>query len=238
MTPMNASSIKIEKGTKFHATIADGNPEWEVTGKAGRGVWRAKCLGEDYRGEVRAFTEAQIRQSVGMSRLFTDLGNENDAWYAKQPIGRVVHYHNSFGQYVRCEVVMGTTVHSKVPHKCLKPLALVGAWSKHDLPKRMPDGTIYYGYQADKIRSGECFEPNYGSIYETGKQGGRHFAEDPSKLPALDLSVPEMDAETQAQAKLWIAVKAAQAALSSEDDYNRGPRARLEAALKAIQGAL
>ena len=237
---MNAASspIKIEKGTKFHAVIADSNPEWEVTGKGGRGIWRAKCLGEDYRGEVRAFTEAQIRQSLGMARAFAKNDDENGAFYAGLKLGATVHYHNSFGQFIRCEVVMGTTVHDKSMHKCLKPVALVGDWAKFDLPRRMPDGTINYGYQADKIRNGDCFEPNYGCIFESGRPGGRHFEVDPSKLPALDLSVPEMSDEKAAEAKLWTAVKEAQAALTSEDNYNRGPRERLEAALKAIQGAL
>ena len=235
MTPMN-TAIEIKKGLKFHAPIADGNPEWEVTGKAGRGVWRAKCLGEDYCGEVRAFTEAQIRHSVGMARAFARTHDED--WYASQPLGRIVHYHNSFGKYVRCEVVMGTTVHNKASHKCLKPIALVGAWGKGDLPRRMNDGSIYLGYHADQIAKGECFEPHFGCIYETGRQGGHHFGEDPRTMPALDLSVPELSAEETAKANLWKAVQAAQAALTSEDDYNRGPRERLEAALKVIQGAL
>jgi len=232
------STSKIGPGTKFPSVIADGNPEWEITKRRGRGVWEAKCLGEDYGGTVRVFTDAQVRQSVGMSNFFAKNASEHDTYYASLKLGAIVHYHNSFGEFVRCEVVMGTTVHDKKMHKCLKPVALVGAWKAYDLPRRGVDGTITYGYQADKIRKGECFEPNFGSIYETGSQGGRHFEVDPSKLPALDLSVPDITPEAEVQAKLWKAVKAAQAALASEDDHKVGPRERLEAALKMIQSAL
>ncbi len=232
------SSKKIGPGTKFHAIIADGNPEWEITRSRGRGVWEAKCLGVDYGGTIKVFTTAEVKHSVGMSQFFAKNSSDHDTFYAGLKTGSIVHYHNSFGQFVRSEVVMGTTVHDKKLHKCLKPIALVGEWKSYDLPKRRPDGTINYGYNADMIRKGECFEPNFGSIYESGLQGGKHFGVDPSKLPALDLSVPDITPEAEALAKLWLAVKAAQGALASEADYNLGPRERLEAALKIITGAL
>jgi len=227
--------IQIKKGLKFHAPLADGNPEWEVTGKAGSGVWRAKCLDEDHRGEVRAFTDAQIRQAVGMARAFERTHNDNDAWYASQPLGRIVHYDDGFENWVRCEVVMGTTSHNASPHKCLKRIALCGKWGLLDLPRRLPDGTVYRAYHADKVHSGECFEPNFTNIYESGR---RPAAKDPAMLLALDLSVPELDVEEAAKAKLWAAVKTAQAVLTGANDATRGARERLESALKVIQEAL
>lgn len=227
--------IQIKRGLKFHAPIADGTPEWEVTGKVGSGVWRAKCLGEDYRNEVRAFTEAQIRQAVGMARAFEKTHTDSEAWYESQPLGRIVHYDNGFENWVRCEVVLATTVHRAYPHKCLKPIALCGKWGSLDLPRRLADGTVYRAYHANKIDTGECFEPHFGSIYESGQ---RPASNDPASLPALDLSVPELNAEEIAKAKLWAAVNAAQAALTGAGDATRSARERLESALRVIQGAL
>jgi hypothetical protein len=232
------NSFKIKKGTKFRAVIADSNPEWEVISKAGQGVWRAKCLELDSRDTIHAFTEEQILQSIGWANDLAKNADENGQFYAGLTLGSVVHYHHSFGEFVRCEVVMGTTAFDKKTHKCLKPIALVGEWKGHDLTRRLPDGTIHSGYHATCVLKGECFKPHYGLVYESGQPGGKHFNVDPSKLPALDLSVPAPTPEEAKTAKLWTAMKEAQAALESEDDYNRGPRERLEAALKAIQGAL
>jgi len=230
------SSPKIGPGTRFNSVYADSNPTWEITRPRGRGVWEAKITDHDYAGTVKVFTTAEVKHAVGMASAFAQMDNENDAFYASLKLGQIVHYHNSFGQFVRCEVVMGTTVHDKTMHKCLKPIALVGDWKSYDLPRRLPNGEVDLGYQAEKIAKGDCFEPNYGCIYESGERSGSHFDTDPSKLPALDLSVPELTADAEATAKLWKAVEAARAVL--ENHKVTDPKARLTAALATIQAGL
>jgi hypothetical protein len=230
-------SVRIGPGTKFRSIIADSNPEWEITRSRGRGVWEAKVVesDSDHAGRVKVFTHADVKHAVGMAQVFGRIMSEHDKFYAGLTVGQIVHYENTMGQWVRCEVVMGNSRHDekKTPHKVLKAVALVGSWS-HDLPRRMLDGTINYGSYSGMVIKGECMEPNYTNIYETGRRGA-----DPRNLVAIDLSVSEMTADEAATAKLWLAVKAAKSALEGQDnDRSPNPRARLTEALAAIQAAL
>lgn len=230
------SSPKIGPGTKFHSTYADGNPQWEVTKSLGRAVWEAKCLGPDYDGMTKAFKTSDIQHSLRMASFFSKNSSDHDRFYAGLTLGQIVHYSNGFGEFVRCEAVMGTTVHNAQVHKCLKPVALVGTWKSYDLPRRNPNGTINYGYHAGAIAKGECFEPNYANIYESGSDSTARYGADPSKLPALDLTVPELSADAEATAKLWKAVEAAREVL--ENHKVTDPKARLQGALATIQAGL
>lgn len=232
------TATKIGPGTTFHSSYADGNPKWEITRSRGRGVWEAKIVEDmDYPGVVKVFTAAEVKQAVGMSRFWNKNATDHEKFYAALKLGSVVHYHNAFGQFVRCEVVIGTTAQDPKPHRCLKPVALVGAWKPYDLPKRRIDGTIEYGYHAENIRKGECFEPNFSNLYESGNSSACRNG-DPSKLPALDLSVPESSPEEQATAKLWQAVQAARKALEGgANGEDRDPISRLTKALEAIKTA-
>jgi hypothetical protein len=232
---MNAAQAsKVSKGTRFHSDYQDGRPEWEVTKSLGRAVWEAKCLGPDYAGLTKAFKTEDIQRALSMSQFFSKNQGDHASFYAGLTLGATVHYHNGFGQYVRCTVVMSTTAHDKTPHKCLKPVALVGNWRPLDLPRRRQNGSIDYGYQGKRILEGECMEPNFTSIFEGGNSSARQGG-DPTKLPALDLSVPEMDAKQAAAAQLWQAVQAARAALDSEE---LDPFKRLAAAQAVIEGVL
>ncbi len=236
MSPIKKPSIG--PGTKFHSIIADANPEWEVTRARGRGVWEAKCLGEDYRGEIRIFTRAQVQQSLGMAQFFAKNASDHDKFYSGLTLGAIVHYSHSFGEFVRCEVVMGTTAYDKKPHKCLKAIALVGTWKEWDLPRRRPDGRIDSGYSAKSVMTGECLEPNFTNIYESGLPSARMAGVDPRCLPPIDLSVPDMTADQLATQKLWQAVQAAKDVLEGGPNGDRDPKQLLTKALEVIQGAL
>jgi hypothetical protein len=230
---MNTSTTpKIGSGTRFHSVIADGNPEWEIIRSRGRGVWEAKCLGEDYAGTIRVFTTEQVKHSVGMKLAFERSVDENAKFYASLQLGQIVHYDNGFQNWIRCRVVMGSTVHNKSSHKCLQPIALCGNWQKFDLPRRRENGEADLGHSARMVINGECFEPNYGCIYESGHWRGFKDSPDPATLAPIDLSVPEMSPEKAAEAKLWRAIQEARDTLSSN---SRDPKEILEAALRIIQ---
>jgi hypothetical protein len=228
-------AIKVGVGTRFHSILMDGNPLWEVTRPRGKGVWEAKVVESlDHLGTKKVFTTEGIRRSVGMERMFVASARDSNKFYADN-LGKVIHYHNSFGQFVRCLVVMGTTVHNKEPHPCAKPIALVGKWGPNDLPKRLPNGEVRLGYHAESIAKGECFEPHSSCIYEAGGRSAQGHG-DPAGMPEIDLSVPPITSEQEKQARLWKATEAARAAL---DDYKEeDPAARLAKALDIIKGAL
>lgn len=198
--------MTVKVGDKFHSAYADGNPEWEVIEKRGRGTWIATITPEslDFVGTNKAFTTEEIEGAKAMAALWDDMHDDHDAFFASLPIGAIVHYDNGFNQFVRCEVVASTTTSHG---RNLKNLALVGAWREHDLPRRMADGSIYNGYHAQQIIDGAVFEPNYTNIYEArpeeeGMLRARSATIDPRDLPPIDLSVPDMSEAERVAADL------------------------------------
>ena len=209
----------VSKGTKFRATYADGNPEWVVTGKVGRDAWRCKVTDDmDWAGVVKLFSTDEIRRCVAMFEFFTESNTKSLGFYDTAKLGSVVHYHNGFRQYVRCEVVEGVTTHSKGKTiKCLKPVALVGAWKPYDLPCRDRDGSINYGHHAGDIIAGKTFDPHASNIWESPAFQRKPGEPDPSALPALDLSVPDMTPVEAGRARLEVLRRDLQVVLETED---------------------
>jgi hypothetical protein len=107
----------------------------------------------------------------------------------------------------------------------------VGNWDKSDLPRRGRNGEVIIGYHARNIAEGITFQPHASNIYECSPAGKA----DPRELPAHNLSVPELTPEQNDEARLWAAVKAAQAALVSNSN---SPKACLEAALQVIRATI
>lgn len=215
-------------GTKFHADYQDGRPEFEVISKSGRGVWKCQARDREFSGLIKHFSTGEIQQALNFERAFDDARNGKDAFYESLDLGSIVHYHNSFGEFVRCEVVMGTTVHSKDREvRCLKPIALVGNWKPYDLPRRERDGSIHLGHHAKSIVEGECFRPSPGCIYESPSftDGTRHG--NPAKMKPLSLEVPPMDEAAERKARLE---QVRQSVRSLLDEFPDDPSRALQAA--------
>lgn len=233
------TQTQIKPGIQFRSVVADANVLFEVKAKSGRGAWR--CVGvdetyevdgrkykSDFAGEVRVFTNEQILSAVGWEKAFAAAHDASDAFYSHLRIGQIVHYCNGGDEFIRCEVVWN------VDKQALKPVALVGKWRSFDLPRRQPDGSVYLGYQAEKIQKGEPWRPSAGCVYESPESSHRHGL-DPRELPAIDLSVPELDDEAAKKAALWKAVDAARAAL---DTHQGDPTELLRKAQAIITSAL
>lgn len=197
------TGVTVTAGMQFRWTVADHNALWEVKKLRGRGVWECEVVnepytydGKTYEGEHaglrRPFDENDIGRAVAMAKLFDNLGNENERFYASLKRGQVVHYDSGFGQFVRCEVTVqeGKTV--------LKPLALVGAWRQFDLYRRDRTGKVHLGTYPEMIETGRTMTPNNSCIYESTRRGS-----DPTKLPAIDYRAPEMTDAEKAVAKNW-----------------------------------
>lgn len=229
--------VKIVPGeTTFRAHYADGNPLWKVLRPQGRGAYvceivnepieiDGKMLDSDFAGTQKVFLDSEIQGSIGMSALFDGLHNEHDAYYRSLRPGQIIHYDNGFNQYVRCEVVVHEGEHQ------LKPIALVGNWQSHDLPRRQPNGEIVMGYHPQMIQTGEVMKPNASNLYEhrvtlpkNRQPIGRQKALDPRRLQPIDLSVPPMTAEETETARLWNLISTVVAVLSQSDT---DPKARL-----------
>lgn len=195
--------------TTFRYHHADGNPLWRVIRKSGPESYVCRVENEkividgeeydsDWAGTEKAFLATDILRSIGMDKLFDGMRNEHDDYFKSLKPGQTVHYHNGFGNYVRCTVVV------KDGANVLKPFALVGAWRSHDLPRRLQDGSLSYAHYPKMIADGETFTPNYSNIYETGKVEKQP---DPRNMPVIDLTVPDMTPEAAATAELWQKVR-------------------------------
>lgn len=130
--------------------------------------------------------------------------NEQDKWYADQPVGTIVHYDNGHNSFVRCKVVMGRDEGKRC--KVLLPVALVGTWK--GVPKWNIDGTPDYGYHGKKILNGETMRVSVTCIYESPfvAAGYREERLDPRKLEPISLQLPPLTSEQQVTARIWSCV--------------------------------
>lgn len=191
----------IKKGTRFRSIIADGNALWEVTRSRGDDVYEAVVVNEpieingklydsDFVGTVDVFTGDRIRQILRFAEAWSGLAKKGSDYYESLSIGDVVHYHNAFGQYIRCEVVKAHDDETDSMQAMLKPIALVGNWKAQDLPRRWADGRVNEPYYVKKVRSAEPFRPNASNLYENPEFNDKHEV-DPRTLAPIPLDLPE-----------------------------------------------
>jgi hypothetical protein len=182
------AAVKI--GTRFHAVVADGNPLWEVTRKLGRGVWEATVVNEpievrgvtfdsDYAGITRAYRTREIVASIEYEAAWKRMLQTHEDYYAGLELGSVVHYHNSFGQFVRCKVVDGVDKDG-VEGRMLHPIALVGPWRSYDLG---PDA-----YYPRMIAEDRLLKPNASTVYENPDASVTKSETDPREMEAINLT--------------------------------------------------
>lgn len=163
------ASMTIKRGTRFRYAIADCNALWVVKRKLGREAWLAAVVNEpfeaggrkfdsDYVGTERAFLVKDIERVLRMTAVFEAHDRNSDGFYESLSAGQTVHYHNGFGEYVRCVVSVG-----EGGERVLRAVALVGGWSDYNLKPE--------SYYMGKIASGEPFRPHASTVYEHAKAG-------------------------------------------------------------------
>jgi hypothetical protein len=229
----------------FDIGVADGSAHYvvtEVNGKTCDVEWRG-FSGDRYSDHHFAWggvfptktVKAYVEQHRAMDELFGS--DRNEQWYSTLKVGEIVHYDHGFGKdFLRCEVVMGSTKQSpKKVQKCLKPIAMVGEW-RHDRPRRFSNGQLHLPYAVKEILSGDLMRPHYTSIYECSEYSQRPQGLNPLGLTPIDLNVPPFEGEEEIKAGFHRAVDVAKEAL--EFDCDKNPKQMLEAAMKVIQDAL
>lgn len=127
---------------------------------------------------VERFTKADVLKHLDSGKALAKLfARTDDFWKSRKP-GEIVHYDNGGNAFVRGVIV-------ETPKgMAMQPIALVGAWSAHDLPHWDSIGEIDYGYHGKQIRTGETMTPNDGNMYEANPS---RFKVDPRALPELSL---------------------------------------------------
>lgn len=232
-----APGVRVNK--LFSVGVADGQACYIITKVNGTKCdveWRGFGGGDRYtdhyfgwgRKGVAVRDVAQyVGRSDGMKQLFKDRDQKKKSFMDGVNVGDIVHYHNGHGSYVRCQIVLAdeNEVNAKrnarqaqKQVKMLKPIALVGIWSKHDLPHYAIDGEWMKPYHAEQIEKGEAWMPDTGCIYEApnftrpGHFPGQDWTTmpgafaneiDPRKLFPLPLDPPEPTSEQVAQFRAW-----------------------------------
>lgn len=193
------TTIQVGK-TTFRDTVADSNPIFRVIRKLPNGIYECVSEGDEYAGVERYFSTAQLRAKLKWEENLANLFDRQDDFWATRVVGEVLHYCNGFKQYIRGEVIKDGDKFK------LKPTAMVGDWRGcFDQTRRMPNGTISYGYHAKKIIEGgpdAAWQPSDSCVYEApGCSKSYSSGVDPRTLPALDLSFPPITSEEEVRAK-------------------------------------
>jgi hypothetical protein len=218
----------VSVGVTFRSTYADSNALWKVVSSRGRD-WLCEIVNEpfefegntydgDYAGSQKVFMTSEIARAIKFSNFFDQKMDEHHNFYANLHEGQTIHYHNGFGQWVRCVVV------NQDGKNVLKSVALLGNWHRSDLVRRLPTGDICYGYNAQKIIDGETMTPNASNLWENGCKGPP-FSDDPTTLAPISLDIPEMTVEQSVTAGLWNRVNQLREILN---DSSNGPQAIID----------
>lgn len=201
--------MSVKVGDMFRFTIGDCHALWKVLRKNSYNSWECTCQNEpvvinnksymsDYAGSIRFFATSELSSYIESFKQLEQQKEEQRNWYNQLQVGQIVHYCNGFDNFVRCKVVSCEETKDGYT-RTLMPIGLVGNWKQYDLPRRLPDGEIYYGVYPDKIRRRECMNPHISNMYE--HKSFRRGNVNPQTLLAITLDVPEMLEEEKSSAK-------------------------------------
>jgi len=164
---------------------ADGNAVYMVTSERPLRIAHVD-VGDAWNVEgalIRGLNLRTVRGMVERERKMRHFFEHANDFFKELEVGSIVHYHNAFGEFVRCEVVLApdddACAHANKGEPCLKPLALVGSWRKHELGAN--------GYHRRMIREESLFVPSAGNIYENPKFSDRR-GQDPRQLAPLEVA--------------------------------------------------
>ena len=203
----------------FRSSYADSNALWKVIKKKSRDVYLCEIANEtfeydgkvfngDYAGIQKVFLAEEINRAINFKKVFEKIKQNCDNYYDSLTEGQIVHYHNGFGEYVRCKVNQD---------KQLVPFALVGRWRAHDLPKRLADGTVHLSYQCKQILNQKPFKPNASNIFEYPEFSDKNNFS-PIDAPEVDISIPDQTEKEKQIGNLWTTVFEIQKEISDNRD--------------------
>lgn len=181
-------------GRIYREGVADGHAEY-MFAEGSKSFLFHLPYGDGYQSRtVGGMTKASVLKLMGandrLDNYFEGLDNQKKSFWDSRVVGEIIHYHNSFGQFIRGEVV----IVNNVPE--LKPTALVGKWRESDLPRRARDGTVMHGYHVKQIINGESWQPSDSCVYESPTYSDSYKSYgDPRAMPAINLDLPELEAD-------------------------------------------
>ena len=193
-----ASTPAVKVGTTFRKAYADGMPLWEVIRIEGKFAYiqvvnepiehNGTTFDSDWAWATDTTSLAQIRQILAFEETVRQrLGADAD-WWNSQPDGTELHYHDSFGRFVR-----GTVTRRNGTPELLRT-ALIGTWEKRDIVTTNYDGTPNYSHHAKKILEGDSWTPSASNVYEHNPSNFARFA-DPRTMEPVAIKTPVITPE-------------------------------------------
>jgi hypothetical protein len=160
--------MKTIKGKRFKISVADGYAVYEVV-RVGprkttvRWVDDKEINPDGYISRVigkKGSMDSQIvLTKVCLEEDINKSSDKNVKMLDSLEIGSIVHYHNGFNHWVRCEVVMPPKGHKLDDgQKCLKPIALLGDWKPRDLE--------WNAHYVKNIKNESLFRPHMSNIWK------------------------------------------------------------------------
>jgi hypothetical protein len=199
----------ISVGKLFRINVADGYAFYLVT-KVNKTTCSVEWLnlgGDGYQdhffGAGRTGVKFKdVEGHIAAYEFVENVFKSQDEFADSIEVGQIYHYHNSGTAYVRCEVVEDNG------KRFFKPIALVGKWSSHDLPRRNLDGTVNLPYHARIVIEGDDgrdWIPNESCVYEHSSftsARGPSSDFDPREADPIDLTLPKPTPAQEEQYRL------------------------------------
>jgi len=201
-------------GKTFYETVADARVCYQVVAEAANGIYRCVSKDEDYGGTVLK-SKAQLQLILKHEKMLKAIDKESEEYVESLNVGDVVHYHDGFNIFFRCEVVDSDKLWfgRKI---ALKQLALVGTVRDFDLPRVM-NGEVYIPHMSRGILEGHTFTPHPSNIYEKNPD---HFRENPYELSEVEIVIPELTEEDKRISQIGEAFTEARELMNKPSEEN------------------
>ena len=183
-------------GEEVRFPIADGYARYMVTKQRPLTVVHLE-VGDAWQAHgptIRGLNLADVRARVEADRKWRahkEAHEKASQKFYEDNLGKMVHYHDGFGQFIRCEVVRASEdvgeegFHNlKKGDLCLKETALVGKWRSYDLHSD--------GFHMKGCREGRLMRPNLSNVYEFSKDLQRQEEDPRGQEPCVIQGQQEM----------------------------------------------
>lgn len=166
--------MAVKVGDTFSDSHADGMFKFEVVEVQGKFVLAVMEDNPDWGPVEKAFTVKAAEGLIGWQRTIDASRQQHNDFWANVQVGRVIHYHNGFGEYVRGVVI------ERDGKRQLDPVALVGDWKNH-----------WEYHWAKLLRRDGAWQPSSTCVYEAPDfvgPRGPNAGVDPTTLAPLDFT--------------------------------------------------
>lgn len=242
----NTPSTSDLVGEVIAFSVADGAAEYVVMNTRPLQLIHLE-IGDAYAASditLRGLRVSDVRSMVKSSRALADMFAGADDWFDSLAPGSTVHYHDGFGEYVRCEVAVGNTDNlrgyagrvdeSLIGKNVLQPVALVGNW-KSVSRRDERTGEAHYDSHAEAIIAGTgAWRPSDSCVFEAPGFARTGKVADPTHMDPIDLTPPDLTPEQVAAIPAWQAVDRVREALAMDATRDKSPQEILDSVRLAL----